>query len=213
MNVTAVGGGAWAMATHQVLRFNTALVGSDEGVATRTAIGASAAAAASLQSAAPRVDATPATSRSSAAPRSAATGTGTAASCNKLIEVNLSTQQLVAYECTHEVLATPITSGRPGLRTPTGNFTIFLKEQNVYFYSPWPQGDPNYYPPMFVAYAMEFLDGGFFLHTDPDEPASGFGPGSQDGPYASHGCVHVPYSVMATLYSWAADGAAVSIHY
>jgi hypothetical protein len=132
---------------------------------------------------------------------------------SKVIDVNLTTQKLVASACGQQFASTPITSGRPGLRTPTGTFAIFLKQQSVTFNSPWPQGDPNYYPPMFVAYAMEFLDGGYFLHTDPDEPVGGFGPGSQNGPYASHGCVHVPVPVMASLYEWADEGTTVSIHY
>ncbi len=131
----------------------------------------------------------------------------------KLIDVDLSTQQLVATACGATYLATPITSGRRSLPTPTGTFSIYLKETDTYFYSPWPQGDPNYYPPMFVAYAMEFLDGGFFLHTDPDEPASAFGLGSQNGPYASHGCVHVPMTAMVSLFAWAGPGTAVDIHY
>jgi len=133
--------------------------------------------------------------------------------CSKVIDIDLTTQQLTGSSCGETVLATPITSGRVGLRTPTGTFQVFLKEQNVYFYSPWPAGDPNYYPPMFIAYAMEFLDGGYFLHTDPDEPASAFGPTSEDGPYASHGCVHVPLAAMAYLYGWASDGTIVRLHY
>ncbi|HKC18238.1 MAG TPA: L,D-transpeptidase [Candidatus Dormibacteraeota bacterium] len=136
-----------------------------------------------------------------------------AASCEKSIDVNLSRQELVARDCDGVFLSTPITSGRPGLRTPTGTFNVFLKQQDVTFISPWPEGDPNYYPPMPVAYAMEFLDGGYFLHTDPDEPVSAFGRGSEDGLYASHGCVHVPYAVMSGLYAWADDGTQVSIHY
>ncbi len=133
--------------------------------------------------------------------------------CGRSIDVNLTTERLVASECGQVVIATAITSGRPGLRTPTGAFQVFLKERNVYFYSPWPAGDPNYYPPMFVAYAMEFLGGGYFLHTDPDEPAGAFGAGSQNGAYASHGCVHVPIAAMASLYSWATGGTPVDIHY
>lgn len=132
--------------------------------------------------------------------------------CVKTIDINLTTQMLVATECGRVFVSTPITSGRPSLPTPTGSFTVFLHEQDVTFYSPWPEGDPNYYPPMFVAYAMEFLDGGFFLHTDPDEPASAFGAGSEDGQYASHGCVHVPTDMMAKLYAWSADGTTVTIH-
>lgn len=138
---------------------------------------------------------------------------GHVASCIKTLDVNLTAQQLVARDCARVVVSTPITSGRSGLRTPTGAFAIMLKEQDVTFFSPWPQGDPNYYPPMQVAYAMEFLDGGYFLHTDGEEPLGAFGPGSEDGPYASHGCVHVPTAVMHELYSWAADGTAVAIHY
>jgi lipoprotein-anchoring transpeptidase ErfK/SrfK len=150
-----------------------------------------------------------ATSRASAAAgRLSAT-----APCDKVIDVDLTAQHLVATACGQAFISTPITSGRPGLRTPTGAFSIFLREQGVYFNSPWPAGDPNYYPPMFVAYAMEFLDGGYFLHTDPDEPIGSFGPGSQNGPYASHGCVHVPTPVMVRLYAWAGNGTRVVIHY
>ena len=135
------------------------------------------------------------------------------ASCAKAIDVNLTTQRLLAFECDRIFLASPVTTGRLGLRTPTGTFSVFMKEQDVTFISPWPQGDPNYYPPMQVAYAMEFLDGGYFLHTDPDEPVTAFGQGSEDGQYASHGCVHVPVDVMVRLYPWAGDGTAVTIHY
>jgi lipoprotein-anchoring transpeptidase ErfK/SrfK len=66
---------------------------------------------------------------------------------------------------------------------------------------------------MQVAYAMEFLGGGFFLHTDPNEPDSAFGPGSEDGPDASHGCVHVPLDVMTQLFPWTPYGTVVHIHY
>ncbi|HET9782559.1 MAG TPA: L,D-transpeptidase [Candidatus Dormibacteraeota bacterium] len=135
------------------------------------------------------------------------------ASCARAIDINLTTQRLLAFECDRVLLSSPVTSGRPGLRTPTGTFSVFLKEQDVTFTSPWPQGDPNYYQPMQVAYAMEFLDGGYFLHTDADEPVAAFGQGSEDGQYASHGCVHVPTGVMVRLYAWAGNGTAVTIHY
>jgi lipoprotein-anchoring transpeptidase ErfK/SrfK len=133
--------------------------------------------------------------------------------CRKVIDVNLTTQQLVASTCGSAYAATPITSGMAGLRTPTGSFSILLKRRNVYFYSPWKPASPYYYSPMFVAYAMEFRQGGFYLHTDPAEPSGAFGAGSQNGPYASHGCVHVPYPVMVALFSWAGKGTQVRIHY
>jgi lipoprotein-anchoring transpeptidase ErfK/SrfK len=130
-----------------------------------------------------------------------------------LIDVDLSTQELVAEAGGQVVLSTPITSGMPGLRTPTGCFSIYRKLTNTVFTSPWPPGSQYYYSPMPVAYAMEFLGGGFFLHTDPNEPDSAFGPGSEDGPDASHGCVHVPLDVMTQLFPWTPYGTVVYIHY
>lgn len=136
-----------------------------------------------------------------------------ASGCGYLIEINLSSQSLVASHCGSVYVSSRITSGRVGLRTPTGTYAIFQKVHNVYFHSPWPKSSPYYYSPMLVAYGMEFAAGGYYLHTDPNEPAGAFGSGSQNGPYASHGCVHVPYSVMASLYQWAPYGARVYIHY
>ena len=130
-----------------------------------------------------------------------------------LIDVDLSTQELVAEAGGQVVLSTPITSGMPGLRTPTGCFSIYRKLANTVFTSPWPPGSQYYYSPMPVAYAMEFLGGGFFLHTDPNEPDSAFGPGSENGPDASHGCVHVPLDVMTQLFPWTPYGTVVHIHY
>ena len=130
-----------------------------------------------------------------------------------LIDVDLSTQELVAEAGGQVVLSTPITSGMPGLRTPTGCFSIYRKLTNTVFTSPWPPGSQYYYSPMQVAYAMEFLSGGFFIHTDPNEPDSAFGTGSEDGPDASHGCVHVPLDIMTQLFPWTTYGTVVYIHY
>jgi len=52
---------------------------------------------------------------------------------------------------------------------------------------------------------------GTFIHSAEWEPNSAYGPGSQNGPYASHGCVHVMNGPLATLYSWAQIGATVII--
>jgi lipoprotein-anchoring transpeptidase ErfK/SrfK len=57
---------------------------------------------------------------------------------------------------------------------------------------------------------MEFYDGDF-LHDDPGEPDSEFGADSQNGYFASHGCVHIPHSVMSFLYNWLPVGAPVIV--
>jgi lipoprotein-anchoring transpeptidase ErfK/SrfK len=59
---------------------------------------------------------------------------------------------------------------------------------------------------------MEFLGGGFFIHDAPWEPASDFGPGSENGVDASHGCVHMPTPTMAWLYGWSPIGTTVILH-
>lgn len=132
--------------------------------------------------------------------------------CIYLINVNLTTQSMVASHCGLVFIRSLITSGRPGFRGPVGTFYTAAKSRNVTFHSPYPvPGTPGYYPPTFVKYAIQFY-GLYFLHTWP-EPTSAFGGGSQNGPYASLGCIQMPDAVMAALYSWAPRGTRVYIHY
>ena len=77
--------------------------------------------------------------------------------------------------------------------------------------SPWPQGNPFYYPPTWVGDAMEFIGDGTFLHSADWQPDSTYGPGSEYGPYASHGCVHVIPGPLQQLYDWASIGATVVV--
>jgi lipoprotein-anchoring transpeptidase ErfK/SrfK len=100
-----------------------------------------------------------------------------------------------------------------GLRTPTGTYHIYAKYSPITFISSWPRGSRYYYHPEKANYAMRYRYGGLFLHDAPWEPANAFGPGSQNGPSASHGCVHFPTPVMAWLYRWAPLGTTVIIHY
>jgi hypothetical protein len=131
------------------------------------------------------------------------------ASCGYLIDVNLSKQALVASRCGRVFLTTLITSGRAWRPQPRGLFHIYKKVSNVTFYSPFRGRD--YYPPTHIHYAMEWADM-YYLHTWV-EPNSAFGPGSQNGPYASLGCIQVPNGAMKSLYNWAPIGTSVYIHY
>ena len=123
-----------------------------------------------------------------------------------LIDVNLTTQSMVAYHNGQVFISSPITSGRPGYRSPVGTFYTSTKYQHVWFEY------HGLYTPQYVKYAIRFW-GLYYLHTW-DQPAlSDFGPGSQNGPYASLGCIEMPDNVMAAIYSWAPYGTAVRIHY
>ena len=128
-----------------------------------------------------------------------------------VVTLALAAQEMVFYEDGCVVSATPATTGRPELRTPTGHFAIFAKYSPFVFHSPWPPGSPFWYPTSPVSFAMEFAGGGFFIHDAPWEPDSQLGPGSENGMGASHGCVHIPLAVMSWLYSWAPIGTPVIV--
>ena len=118
--------------------------------------------------------------------------------------IRLGEQSLTLYKDGNVVLKTPVTTGRPALPTPVGSYDIAWRRSPYTFVSPWPKGSAFYYPPAPVTWAMFFHDNDF-LHDDPAEPASAFGQGSNLGPWASHGCVHVPTDVMRTLYTTVPD--------
>jgi lipoprotein-anchoring transpeptidase ErfK/SrfK len=129
----------------------------------------------------------------------------------KVITLNLALQEGVFYQDGCVVKATPITTGRPELRTPTGTFSIFYKQSPFQFISPWPPSSPYYYYPSWTNWVMEFASGGYFIHDAPWEPNWQYGPGSENSSGASHGCVHIPSDVMQWLYGWTPDGTAVII--
>ena len=131
----------------------------------------------------------------------------------KVIDLNLSLQEAVFYQDGCVAGATPITTGRPQLRTPTGHFSIFYKQSPFQFISPWPPDSPFYYYPSWTSWVMEFAGGGYFIHDAPWEPSWEYGPGGENSGGASHGCVHIPTSTMQWLYSWTPYGTPVNVHY
>jgi lipoprotein-anchoring transpeptidase ErfK/SrfK len=130
----------------------------------------------------------------------------------QLIVIHTSTQRLIAYDHGCPILNTLVTTGRPGLRTDTGTFTIHAKYPSYLMRSPWPKPDPRWYPDTTVHDAMLFNPAdGTFIHSAEWEPASQYGPGSENGPGGSHGCVHVMNVPLATLFDWAQVGATVVV--
>jgi lipoprotein-anchoring transpeptidase ErfK/SrfK len=129
----------------------------------------------------------------------------------KVIIIHLATQQLVAYDNGCPVVTSLVTTGRSALPTDRGTFQIFAKYPKYKMVSPWPKGSPYWYPDTYVYNAMEFVNDGTFIHSANWQPANGYGPGSQDGPYASHGCVHVPDAQLQKLYDWADVGTTVTV--
>ncbi|MGD1053180.1 MAG: L,D-transpeptidase [Candidatus Dormibacteria bacterium] len=143
----------------------------------------------------------------------AANQCGYATGPGKAITISLSLQQAVFYDNGCVVSASPVTTGRPGLRTPTGDFSVFYKTSPFTMVSPWPPGSPDWYPTTVVQWVLEFADG-YFLHDAYWENQNAFGPGSENEvaqDYASHGCIHFPTVVMQWLYTWTPLGTPVTV--
>lgn len=141
----------------------------------------------------------------------------TAADQGKVIVVSLSKQWLYAYDNGSQVFSVAVITGRPSLPTPLGTYHVFAKLSPTTFYSPWPAGSPNWYPPTHVKYALGFLAGGYFLHDTWWHTV--YGPGTNGWHYdpvygwqwGSHGCVGMPLSAAAWLYNWAPIGTTVQV--
>jgi lipoprotein-anchoring transpeptidase ErfK/SrfK len=138
-------------------------------------------------------------------------------SAGKVILVSPEGQWLYAYEDGTPAFNNAVETGRPGLQTPTGRFSVLAKMRDVTFTSPWPVGSQCYYEPTYVNYALEFKAGGFFLHDAWWHVK--FGPGSNvphqlpDGRWetGSHGCVGMPIPDAKRLYDWSPVGTPVII--
>lgn len=135
----------------------------------------------------------------------------------KMIVVSTEVQSATAYQGGTQVFSTPVTTGGPELPTDHGVFHIYAKLPNFTFHSPWPPGNPYYYPPSFVQYWMPFY-GGEGLHDA--SWRTNFGPGSNLAPtdlgtgnyiLGTHGCVNLPTDAAAWVWNWAPVGTTVVV--
>lgn len=112
------------------------------------------------------------------------------------IDVDLTHQQLVAFEREEVVRVTLISTGKSRTPTPTGLYHIRIK----FRYDDMRGSD---YYLRNVPYVMYFHQGyalhGTYWHTNFGSPAS-------------HGCINLPTSEAEWLYEWASVGTPVYIH-
>ena len=115
----------------------------------------------------------------------------------KWIDVNLSTQTLVAYSGSTPVFTARVSTGLPATPTVVGTFKIYVK------YSSAPMQGPDYYLPN-VPYVMYFYRGyslhGTYWHNNFGTPMS-------------HGCVNLATPDAEWLFNWAEVGTKVVTHY
>jgi hypothetical protein len=108
------------------------------------------------------------------------------------IDVNLTTQQLVAYEGNLPVLHAPVSTGRDGFETAQGSFHVYAK----LLYDDMTgtlQGEE--YDVRKVPYVMYFHEG-YALHGTYWHDLFG------TGVRASHGCVNLPMDKAQWLWEW-----------
>jgi lipoprotein-anchoring transpeptidase ErfK/SrfK len=120
----------------------------------------------------------------------------------KWIEVNLSTQYLIAWQNGQRVNETYVSTGRPGFETPTGTWYVNTKLLSQTM-SGCIQGECYYVPD--VPWVMYFTDWGHALH--------GTYWHNNFGHPMSHGCVNLPLDFAEWLYYWTPIGTPVVIHY
>lgn len=129
----------------------------------------------------------------------------------KAITISINAQELVAYENGKPVLQTAVTTGHiPDLATDVGPMKVLKKDSPWKMHSPWPKGSPNWYPDTVVQMVVWFTATGEGMH-DASWQTLPYGPGSETGPDASHGCVHVPFDAEKFLFSWSDLGQPVIV--
>ncbi len=129
-----------------------------------------------------------------------------AAPGEKWIDVNLSTNQVVAYEGAKAVMNIPMVPGAPATPTITGAWPIYWKlEQQT---MKGKNADGTDYETPDVPWIL-YYHGGYALHGAYWRSTFGYNAGV-DG---SHGCVNLPVSSAKTLYDWANEGDMVVVHY
>ena len=116
---------------------------------------------------------------------------------DRWIEVNVSTQRLIAWEGNQPVYAVIISTGTDEHPTVTGSFEIQQKLRETRM-----QGDDYDVPD--VPYTMYYYGGyaihGAYWHNNFSTPVS-------------HGCVNVAVDHARWLFNWATIGTPVVVHY
>ena len=119
----------------------------------------------------------------------------------KKIVIDISEQNLKAYEGEKIFLDTKVSTGRYGMGTPLGNFRILSKNPRA-----WSSKYGLYMP-----YWMAFTAKGHGLHELPEWP-NGYKEGANHlGVRVSHGCVRLGVGPAKQLYDWAAIGTPVIV--
>ena len=113
----------------------------------------------------------------------------------KMIVVDLSKQEAIAYENGQPVMRGWVSTGKPGHRTPTGYFRVLEKDlRHVSSKYPRPNGGAR------MDYMLRLTRSGIAMHLGyvPNYPAS-------------HGCIRMENGFAQKMFRWASVGTRVQI--
>jgi lipoprotein-anchoring transpeptidase ErfK/SrfK len=129
----------------------------------------------------------------------------TPAAFDKLLDVNVVTHQMYAYQAGQLVNTFAVSAGAPATPTNIGQFKIYAKYavQDMRGFNP---NGTKYFQPH-VPW-VNYFSGGDAVHGNYWRPASVFGTVN-----TSHGCVSLPVSQAAWVYNWAPIGTTVITHF
>lgn len=128
----------------------------------------------------------------------------TIADWDKYIDINLSTQTLVAYEKGGaEKGRWLVATGKPGYETPVGTWLVIGKSSWIRMTGGW--GTSEYYNLYPVKWVTWFKGGGYAIHDAYWRSSFGY--------TGSHGCINMPDDGAIFIYNWADIGTPVIVHY
>ena len=120
---------------------------------------------------------------------------------DKLIEIDLSGQRLWLHQEGKIIGEYIISSGKPGMPTPTGTFKVLSKIRLVW----------SAHYRLYMPYSLNFYNG-YFIHELPYWPG-GYREGENHlGIPVSHGCVRLGIGTAVKVYNFATIGTKVVIH-
>ena len=94
-----------------------------------------------------------------------------------------------------------VSTGKPGMRTPTGNFFVLSKNPKAWSHA----------AKLWMPWWMEFSKKGYGIHELPEWPGGLKEGASHLGIAVSHGCVRLGVGPAKTMYDWAKVGTKISI--
>lgn len=119
----------------------------------------------------------------------------------KYLDIDLTLQKLCRVDSTAVIDCFPVSTGKPGMGTPTGTYPISEKSPRHW--------SGKYF--MWLPYWQRFIDSGYGIHELP-ETDTWKETAEHLGTPVSHGCVRLGVGPAEAVYNWTEIGTLIYIH-